>query len=239
MKTATRSSRSSLPGHAARVRANMIRTPAVIVVWSVCLAVVSGGAGCSSPNPANIKLRRDNQELADKVATLERQHAADIAQIRALESHATTVPVLPQERVETLFTAHGLKFGRLTGGADLDPNKPGDEAIKVYVVPIDGEGQQIKAAGSFSVDAFDLGKSHADRRIGHWEFPLDQAAKKWFGQAMLYTYVLTCPWQGTPPADAELTIRVTFTDALTQRQFTEQKQVKINPPPATQPVARQ
>ena len=205
----------------------------------VTLALLLIAAGCSSPNAANIAVRKENQQLRDQVADLQRQHAADEAQIRALESHATTVPVLPHERLETLFTTHGLKFGRLTGGADLDPSRPGDEGIKVYVVPIDGTGQQIKAAGSFVVEAFDLGKSQPPRQVGRWEFPLDQAAKNWFGQALLYTYVLTCPWQAAPPQDADLTLRVTFTDALTQRQFTEQKQIRVNPPPAgtTQPAA--
>src|SRR3982750_4471370 len=128
----------------------MSRTPAVIALLSMCLAV-GAGVGCSPPNPANIKLRHDNQELADKIASLERQHAADVAQIRALESRATTVPVLPHERLETLFTTHGLKFGRLTGGADLDPAKPGDEGLRVYVVPTDDARQPLQAAGAVAV----------------------------------------------------------------------------------------
>ena len=50
---------------------------------------------------------------------------------------------------------------------------------------------------------------------------------------MQYTYVLTCPWQNKIPRHAGLTVRVTFTDALTGRVFTAEKQVKVNPPPAS------
>ena len=117
---------------------------------------------------------------------------------RAGVATPTTVPSLPHERLATLFTTHGLQFGRLTGPADLDPKQPGEDGLKVYVVPTDGHGQPLKAAGSFVVEAFDLAKGD-NARIGRWEFPLDQAAKNWFGQAMLYTYVLPAPWQQQRP----------------------------------------
>ena len=58
----------------------------------VTLALLLIAGGCSSPNAANIAVRKENQQLRDQVADLQRQHAADEAQIRALESHATTVP---------------------------------------------------------------------------------------------------------------------------------------------------
>jgi hypothetical protein len=198
--------------------------PSIALVVVVLFATMSG---CGSPNVASIKVRRENQDLRAKVAELERREQGHLAQIRAMEASATTVPSLGQERLNTLFTTHGLRFGRLTGAADLDPKSPGNDGLKVYVVPTDGQGQPIKAAGSFVVEAFDLAKGD-NHRVGRWEYPLDQAAKNWFGQAMLYTYVLPAPWQEQRPAHDDVTIRVTFTDALTGRTFTEQKLVKAN-----------
>ena len=196
---------------------------AVVVIAAVCAS-----GGCGKPNVASIQVRKENQELRSRIEELERREQGHLAQIRTLESKATTVPSLPQARLETLFTTHGITFGRLTGGADLDPKQAGDDGLKIYVVPTDAQGQPLKAAGSFVVEAFDLAQAH-DNRIGRWEFPLEQAAKNWYGQAMLYTYVLTAPWQDRRPEQAELTVRVTFTDALTGRTFTEQKVVKVNP----------
>jgi hypothetical protein len=194
------------------------------------LILALSAVGCTTPNAANIQLRKDNQALRDQVSSLQRQHAADAADIQSLQSHATTVPVLPQGRLESLFTVHGLKLGRLTGGADLDPAKAGDDGLKVYITPTDDAGDQIKAAGSFTVEAYDLNeKDHP--LVGTWSFPLQQASKNWYGQALLYCYVLTCPWQHGPPAHPDLTLKITFTDALTQRQFTIQKVVKVNLPP--------
>ena len=46
---------------------------------------------------------------------------------------------------------------------------------------------------------------------------------------MLYEYVLTCPFERAP-SNANLTIKVTFTDELTRRAFDAQKQIKVTLP---------
>src|SRR2546423_11300185 len=104
--------------------------------------------GCATPNTANIELRKQIDQLQSQLADLKRQHEADQATIAGLKSEHT-IATLPEDRLAQLVTTHGLKFGRLTGGADLDPNKPGDEGIKLVVCPIDDQGQALKAAGSF------------------------------------------------------------------------------------------
>jgi hypothetical protein len=177
---------------------------------------------CSSPNKANIELRKQNVELRTQVENLQRQHEADVAAIRAAEARGgTTVPALPSERLADLFTVHGLQFGKLTG---VDPDRA--NALKVYVVPTDGAGEPIKAAGSFVVDAFDL-SAGADVRLGRWEFPVREAAKNWFGKGLLYTYVLPLPLE-KPAGHGEITLRVTFRDGLTGREFSGQRVVKIS-----------
>ena len=105
-----------------------------------------GATGCGKPSAANIALRKENQELKDKVNELELRHKADVAQLKAREGTSTTAPALTQAQLEQLFTVHGIEFGRLTGPSDWDPKSPGEDGLKVYVVPIDGQRQQIKAA---------------------------------------------------------------------------------------------
>ena len=187
------------------------------------LAVLAAGlvlCGCSGPNKVNIELRKKNAKLQADVESLKRQHDVDVASIHALEQHATTVPVLAHAQISELFTVHGIEFGRLTGA---DPDRPG-AGLKVYIVPIDKSGEPIKAAGSFVVEAFDLAAGE-NNRVGHWQFALDQAQKNWFGNAMLYTYVLDCPL-AEPVKHAEITLKISFTDALTQRTFAAQKVIK-------------
>jgi hypothetical protein len=184
-------------------------------------------AGCGNPSAANIELRKQNQELRDKVAALTLAREGDAATIKVLEGKAGTVPTLPSDRLGDLFTTHGLSLKRLTGGADLDSTKPGDEGIQVYAVPTDQEGQPLKAAGSFTVEAFDLAAQSTS--VGKWTFDLRQSKEAWNGAAMAYHYVLKGPWQ-TSPAHDDLTVKVTFHDELTGRDFSAQKQIKINLP---------
>jgi hypothetical protein len=218
-----------------RIERRPLTSLAVVVATGAAL-VLAGG--CTAPSAANIALRKQNAELRDRLATLEREQAASKATIAALESRATTVPVLPSERVGRLFSTHGIKLGRLTGGADLDPSRPGDEGLKVYVTPTDETGDELKAAGSFVVEAFNLTQPDGEVRVGRWEFGTEKAQQTWRSLGILYGYVLEGAWPDAPPRATELTVRVSFTDELTGRTFTEQRVVKVQPPPATNPVAQ-
>ena len=205
-----------------------LRLPAVLLLLI---------AGCSKPDKANIALRKQIQDLESEISNLKRTREADSATIRALESRATTIPTLPHDRLEQVFTTHGLKIGRLTGGADTDPSIQGDEVLKVYAVPTDQRGDLLKAAGSFAVDAYDLSLPPSENHLGHWDLTTAEAADNWFGNAVMYGYTFTFPWQRAPRGD-RVTVRVTFTDALTGRQFTAQKDVDVKPPtsPTTTPI---
>jgi hypothetical protein len=120
---------------------------------------------------------------------------------------------------------HGLKFGELTGGDNSDSTQTIDNELKVYVVPLDGDGTPIKAAGTFTVEAFDL-DDPGKPLVGTWRFSPEQVRKLFYNQLLLYTYVLPCPWS-KQPAHADLTVRVTFDDTLTGRQFVGQVQAKV------------
>jgi hypothetical protein len=203
----------------------------VVVPLGVCCALW----GCGGPNKASIIVRKENQDLHDKVDELKRQHEADEAKIRGLEARVGTVTTLPEDRLDKMFTAHGFRFNtRLTGGADLDLNKPGDEGIKIYVVPTDQAGDPIKTSGTFKVELFDLADNGA--KVGEWDFDHEKSAKSWNGNRLIYAYVLECPWQSVPKHRA-LTARVSFTDDLTQRIFVEQQKLTVELPPAATTAA--
>lgn len=186
--------------------------------------------GCGTPSKANIELRKQNQKLESQLAMLKRQNQLDQQVIQGLQNRRPTVPTLPATRLSELFTTHGIQFDRLTGGADLDPGKPGDEGLALYLVPVDQSGEKFKAAGAFDVQAFDLADDKAPL-IGHWRFDLKQSMKAWNGRLLDYDYVLICPWQSRLPAHPDLTVRVTFLDELTQTPFTAERVVHVNLPP--------
>jgi outer membrane murein-binding lipoprotein Lpp len=199
-------------------------------LYAIAIAAALSAGGCGNPSQANIDLRKENQQLHTQVDQLQHQRDADRAAIAGFQGKKFTGPVLPSEQLDRLFTTTGLQFGRLTGGYHPDPNTRGDTMLKVYVVPTDDQGDALKAAGTFEVDLFDLALS-SNNRIGHWEFDLPTAKSDWYGKALLYTYVLPCPWQ-TPPTHQDLQLRVTFADELTHRVFTETRQVTVQLPPS-------
>lgn len=193
-------------------------------------------AGCGKPNRANITLRRNLQSLEGEIAQLKRQRDADAATINGLTQRVGTVPSLEPARLGKLFTCHGIKLERLTGGADLDGSKPGHEGLKVYVDLVDQHGDELKSSGSFLVEAFDLAEQPA-ARLGRWEFPVEQSQANWHSFLTRYGYVLTCRWE-QPPRHQDVTVRVQFNDELTGRQFTAQQVAKVSVPPTTQPATR-
>lgn len=181
--------------------------------------------GCGSPNQANIALRKQNQQLQGELDQLHKQHAMDANQIAGLQARFPTVPTLPPDELAKLVTTQGIRFGRLTGGQDTDPRKEGDEGLKVYIIVYDESGQEIKAAGAVSVEAFDLAAK--EPKLGKWDFDLKQSKEHWYGQFLFdYYYAVECPWQ-IVPQHPDITIKVTFVDELTKLPFTAQKVVHV------------
>jgi len=185
--------------------------------------------GCGArPNAANIELRKQVMELEQQVEQMRLERDADRATIVSLQSDRPTTQSLPQERLDELFTVAGIKLGRLTGGFDADPQQSGDESIRVHVAPFDSSGDDLKASGTVVVEAFDLSSDAA--RIGRWSFDLAATRSAWNSSGLLYEYVLDCPLSAVAaPKSGELTLRVTFTDALTGRSFSAQQLVRVRP----------
>jgi hypothetical protein len=218
------------------------RPPLVPLLILGALLPAPGGCGLigGPRNSANIELRKENQTLRDQVATLERQVQENAAVIRSREEASGTLQTLPRERLGRLFTTHDVKLGRLTGGADLDPRRPGHEGLKVYVTPTDGDGDPLKAAGAFTVEAFDVAAAGGPARVGAWAFDVEAARRQWSSVLNRYNYVLTCPWQSPPPRGGSLHVVVTFVDELTGGTFKKSVDVTVEAPageaPATAPA---
>ncbi len=192
-------------------------------------------AGCAHPSEANIQLRRDNQQLSEKVAQLQQQLSAAQARIAGLEQEKGTLPTLPQDRLDKLVTVQGIKLGRLTGGAAGDTADAPDRGLKIYLTPVDETDEALKATGTVEVDAFDLDLP-GDNRIGHWTFDAATLKSRWHSLGMLRAFVLECPWQ-KPPQHSKLAVKVTYRDDLTGRVFDQLQEVQVKIP-TTRPSTR-
>jgi hypothetical protein len=175
-------------------------------------------------------LREKSRVLAEENQKLRTQLAGQEKQIRTLQS-------LGPKRLEKLYYVERIRLGRYTGAVDLD-DKPGDDAVKVLLEPIDQHADAIKAPGEALVQLYDLAEPPGKNLLGEYRWNVEQLAKTWAGGFLSYHYGLECPWKSTPPQHEEVTVRVEFTEYLTGRTFTAQKVCKVNLPraPATRPA---
>lgn len=180
--------------------------------------------GCLGPSKANIELRKENQQLQQRVWDLERARQGDQQRIAAIEQPSTR-PTLPYSELQTLYTAHGLSFGALTGGYKQSERDEHYAGVVAYVVPTDDEGQVLKAAGRFDISVFDLAVPEKPL-VAHRTFSLEEAKAAWNGRALLYNYVLRVPF-ATPPQHNDLLVRVDFTDELTGRKIVSERKVNL------------
>jgi hypothetical protein len=208
-----------------RSMSRSVRRVASVAAVAASLGSVAGG--CGSPSRANIDLRKSNAELQAQVDEMRRQRDADHAMIRGLQERTGALPTLPPDRLADLVTVGSIKVTKLTGGFDETRTGAADTGVRAYVRLFDTAGDVIKAAGTFTVEVFDLGDGEKPL-IAKRSFTPAEANEHWTPMALVYSYVLPVPWQdGKPPKHEEVTVRVTYTDGLTQRTFTEQAVAKV------------
>ena len=190
-------------------------TAAIVVAMALagCEPAGEGGEIISGPKA----LRDENAALKARVAEQSKQ----IGSLQALGA----------KRLDKLFHVTRIELGRYTGGIDID-KKPGHDGVRVYVKPIDQHGSTLKAAGSVTVQVYDLALPAEKTLIGTYTWTVDQAAKMWKSGFVAYQYSFTCPWKTAPPRHRDLTVRVTFLDYLTGKTFTAQKLCKVDLPSA-------
>ncbi|MBL7220829.1 MAG: hypothetical protein ISS69_11995 [Phycisphaerae bacterium] len=138
-----------------------------------------------------------------------------------------TLVGLGPDRLKKLYYAKAIKLGQYTGGADLDA-QGGDDGIKVFLRPIDANGDTIKAAGSVTVQLYDLGEPADKTLIGQYKWSVDEVAKAFSGGFLTYHFSFTCPWKTGPPKHDEITVRVEFVDYLTGKTMSVQKVCKVD-----------
>ena len=209
---------------------------AAILLLNCSLAVLF--TGCAKPNPVTIQLRKENQQLNARIDSLRQQNNARLARIATLEQQTgPSVPTLAQSRLDAMFTVHSIELGRQTGGYNPNPDKPGDQGLRIYLTPLDENGDPLKATGQVTVEAYDLAMP-LDNRIGRWVFEPAALKGAWRSLGPLHAFVLTPSWQSIP-RHSETTVKVGFRDELTGRTFSAIKDIRVTlPPGTTQPTAK-
>lgn len=182
-------------------------------------------AGCAAPRSTDASA--ENSRLKEELATARRQIDSREATIAQLNEQLRVARAIQPEDLKLIYYPDSLSIEPLSGGYN-DDGKPGDDGVVVYLKPIDRDGDAIKVVGDIRIELFDL-DAPGDKLVGITTVAHADASRHWYGKFGTYHYTIKCPWRGTPPRHAEITIRATFVDYLTQRVLTEQavRRVKL------------
>ena len=179
------------------------------------------------------QLTADLESARAEAKTARQAASAARSELVRKQKRIDTLVALGPDRLKKLYYAKAVKLGQYTGGADLD-GQVGDDGIKVFLRPIDANGDTIKAAGSVTVQLYDLAQPGDKTLIGEYKWSVDEVAKAFSGGFMTYHFSFTCPWKPAPPKHEEITVRVEFIDYLTGKAFTVQKVCKVDLPASNQ-----
>ena len=196
-----------------------------LTAFMAVLFFLIGGCGPqnnSAPSPA------DRLQAEKTIRQLQEANQQLQVQTDQQQQQITTLQNLGEKRLDLLFVPTRIDLGRYTGGIDTN-DLPGDDAIKVYLEPIDQTGDSIKAAGEVTVQLYDLAADSSKNLLGEYQWSPEEIGSCWKGGLMSRYFALVCPWKETPTHD-EITVRVVFTDYLTGKTFSAQKTCKISLP---------
>lgn len=198
------------------------------VLLLACLA-----GGCDNPTAERahalemrvVELEQALATRGEKIEDLNAQLAHQQEQIRTLQT-------LGEKRMEFLPRVDGVEIGQHTGGLDAD-KQPGHELVKVFVLPRDSDGSVIKAAGSVTLQLYDLALPEDQTLLVENTIDVEDLSKHWSSGFMTYHYSFELPLP-QPLQHEELTLRVAFTDYLTGRTHSAQKTISVALPTAPQ-----
>ncbi|HVT81194.1 MAG TPA: hypothetical protein VHM90_11105 [Phycisphaerae bacterium] len=178
------------------------------------------------------RLRHENMEKDSQIASLNdrlRNRDATIKDMQGrLSGNLPPLQTLPADRLGQLFTVSRLE---IQGTSDTyDPDGKGISAFRVFLRTYTEDGQIAPAAGTLTIEAFELPPAPAEpRRLGTWTFTPEQMKKSWYTGLGLNHFAFTCPWQ-TPPTQNALIFKARLQDALTGGTLAAQLDKKVTFP---------
>jgi hypothetical protein len=192
------------------------------VYASTLLLFLAGcGIGSERKSPAELKAEKLRQEKATLTGDVQ-QYQAEIEQLRA---QIRALSALPQDQRGNPYELMALRIARLSNF--FDKNSDGkQEKLIVYIQPVDAEGDIVKAAGTVSVQLWNLNNPNGEAMLGQWKVEPAELRKLWFDSFSTgYRLTFDRP-KAVGVFSQPLTIKVTFTDYLTGQSFRAQQVIE-------------
>lgn len=189
-------------------------------------------SGCAAGNPTLIQEELRAKEAAVRDCEQQLQTAQFQLQATQRENQALRaqlegagVEALSAEYAAAMFTVKEMAVHPLSGGIDTDGFE-GDDALLVFLQPLDNEGDLRKAPGKVTLELMDMALEEPQRRIGYWEFGPQETHSHWYSGFLMSGYRFELPWQQGYPRHTELTLHARF-ETPDGRVFAKTREIEI------------
>ena len=195
-----------------------------VVFIAGCAVLIA--SGCESNRGLSMTIWDQNKELRQQKNDLEVQLEKLQARNEQLQEQVMVLSRLPADtNLDELYGLEKLIIAKRTGFYDKDKDGKKEKLI-VYLRPIDGEGDALKAAGKVLVGLWDLNQKPRKALLAEWHVEPVELKKMWVGGILTYYYRLSFDFAEQIEGRKELTVKVRFTDHLTGKVLTAQAAIK-------------
>ncbi|HQG48528.1 MAG TPA: hypothetical protein PK373_05515, partial [Sedimentisphaerales bacterium] len=156
-----------------------------ICATSFLLFLAGCGIGTERKTPEELRAEKLQQEKASLKGDVE-QHRVQIEQLRAQIRELSALKDKPNNPYELT----SLRIAKISNFFDKDRDGI-QETLVVYVQPIDTEGDVVKAAGTVSVQLWNLNNPNGQALLGQWKVEPAELRKLWFNSLAITSYRLT------------------------------------------------
>ena len=195
----------------------MKRTDCIYIV-SVLILIIT--AGCENSGSSGLTeriniLESRNSELKNQIKDTEAHNIQLKEQLKHL------LGLGPGINLSEFYSIKKIKITRYTDFYDKD-NDGSEEKLIVYIQPFDFPGDVVKATGEVSIELWNL-NSRDNPLVRSWRISPEQLSKLWHSSLLRTNYRIELKRpEETKDLESELTLKVSFTDYLTGKDFTAQ-----------------
>lgn len=195
-----------------------------VVLIAGCAVLIA--SGCESNQGLTTTVWDQNKQLRQQKNDLEVQLEKLQAQNEQLQEQVKVLSRLPADiKLDELYCLERLIIAKRTGFYDKDKDGRKEKLI-VYLRPVDGEGDALKAAGEVQVGLWDLNQKPRKALLAEWHVGPAELKEMWVGGILTHYYRLSFDFVDQTEGRKELTVKVRFTDHLTGKVLTAQAAIK-------------
>ena len=197
---------------------------AVTVLVVGCAVLIA--SGCESNEDLSGTVWEQNKQIKQQKKDLEAEVEKLQAKNKQLQEQVVVLSKMPVGvNPDDLYGLKKLVISKRTGLYDKDKDGKKEKLI-LYLRPVDGEGDALKAAGDVEVELWDLSQEPKESLLAKWHIGPSELKKMWVGGMLTHYYRLSFDLTGDIEKRKELTARIRFTDHLTGKVLTAQTIIK-------------